>query len=72
LGFDKVTDPEALAVRKIIDAFPWMVDVADCNFDQSVVDAYILAEAMAVQAKTHKEAAVKAYLKKTHAPKDQP
>ena len=38
---DKTEGPEAEALRKIVDAFPWIAYVAECNFDRSVADAGI-------------------------------
>ena len=41
LGED-TDNPESHALRKIIDVFPWIVQVVECQFDKDVADAAVL------------------------------
>ncbi len=41
--------PEAEALRKIIDLFPWMLVVAECNFDPKVLCLVVKVAAAEVE-----------------------
>jgi hypothetical protein len=56
-GLEAFKEPEAKALRKIIDAFPWLLDVAECDYDNNV-NHYALA---AYAAKLNLLSAIEAY-----------
>jgi hypothetical protein len=56
--------PEAIAVRKIIDSMPWILEVAEHRFDKVVADGYVLAEGMKIHAEVIKRGLVENYNKR--------
>lgn len=46
---EELSDQSAEALRNIIDAFPWMLSVADCNYDSKVAQASVAAHAGIMQ-----------------------
>lgn len=49
IGFDPLSDDASRAIRKIIDIFPWITDVAEHQFDQVIAEAYMDAAAKIIQ-----------------------
>lgn len=62
LGFGDISgDQIAPIIRKIIDTFPWMIEIAECKFDPDVVNAGVVAAAQVEQAKAYFQKAIKNY-----------
>lgn len=36
-------NPEAVALKKIVETFPWMTDIADHGFDRELSELYMIA-----------------------------
>lgn len=56
LGFEGPYDSKEHAlIRKILDHYPWIIEVADHKFNKRIADAYVLAAAQVVSAKQYVE-----------------
>lgn len=63
-GKEPIKGHDAAALRKIIDMFPWMLDVAGCNFDGTVARGYLVAESKMIEAKVLKARLLKDYVQR--------
>lgn len=55
---EEIRGKDAEALRKVIDAFPWICTAADFRFDDGVSKACLVAAAMSIQAANHIQAAI--------------
>jgi hypothetical protein len=60
-----ITGKDAEALRKTIDAFPWMLTVAECKFDKAVALNFVMAEGQKIAAENIKRLAIKEYIERT-------
>lgn len=60
--------PEAIALRKIIDQFPFMLEVAEYKFDPIISKIILHREGQYLQAQTVADGAIAAYLKSKEPP----
>lgn len=64
LGISQLENPTDMAakiLRRILDAFPWMLDVADCKFDDAVAKELLICHAVVLQADERAKRAIEIY-----------
>lgn len=57
-------DESTKILRKIIDTFPWMLEVAEYKFDPLIVNAAVIASAQIANAQEYFQKAIEQYKKR--------
>lgn len=68
---EKQYGSEAVALRKLIDAMPWLLILADFNFDPIVAEALVCTEGSKAQAEISQREFLKRFSKKIRGVDDQ-
>jgi len=53
--------PEVKVLRKIIDTFPWILEVSEFNFDPFIASSAIVSQAQIANAQEYFKAAIEVY-----------